>query len=167
MHRASCLKVSSWVLIGGALLLAWPAWAGAATAKEPALYDPQADPGAQVAAAVEEASASGRRIILEVGGDWCIWCHHLHDFLASHDGVRTLWDKSFVTVKVNVSPENRNEAFLADYPEIPGYPHLFVLAPDGKLLHSQNTGDLEDGESYSKAAMLDFLSQWAPQDGGL
>jgi len=171
MHRASCVKVWSWMLIGGALLSAAPVWggsaktAGAAAAeesREPALYDPAADPAEQLAAAVDEATATHRRILLEVGGDWCIWCHHLHDFLATHDSVRTLWDDSFVTVSINVSPENRNEAFLADYPAIPGYPHLFVLAPDGSLLHSQNTGDLEKGEGYSKAAVLDFLSRWAP-----
>jgi len=174
MRKASCVMVASWALIGWAALLAWPAEAAVAEApaakaadvKDQALYDPEADPAEQLAAAIEEATASGRRIILEVGGNWCIWCHHLHDFMADHDGIRKLWDESFVTVNVNVSPENRNETFLGAYPEIPGYPHLFVLAPDGTLLHSQNTGDLERGESYSRASMLDFISQWAPPDLG-
>lgn len=174
MREASGVKLWPWAMLALAVFLAWgappapPAWAAsgdeAAKGKDEALYDPAADPSEQLLAAMSEARASGRRIILEVGGNWCIWCHHLHDFLASHDGVKKLWDDSFVTVNVNVSPENRNEKFLRAYPEVPGYPHLFVLAADGTLLHSQNTGDLEHGEGYSKASMLDFISRWAPPD---
>ena len=183
MRNASRSKVSTWTVIGWMALLlcaggvAWAqspgdgagAGAGAgggakAGADAGSLYDPQADPAQQLAAAIGEATSSGRRIVLEVGGDWCVWCHHLHDFFASHDGVQKLWDESFVTVDVNVSQDNRNEAFLSHYPEIPGYPHFFVLSSKGELLHSQSTGDLEEGESYSKAAMLDFISQWAPPD---
>jgi len=165
------MKVFGWAVIGCCALLAWagvgsaPALAAAAApakAAAEALYDPGADPAAQLATAVEEARASGRRIVLEVGGDWCIWCHHLHDFLASHGKVRKAWDDAFVTVDVNYSPENKNEKFLRQYPEIPGYPHLFVLDSSGTLLHSQSTGDFETGQSYSEPAMLDFIAHWAP-----
>ena len=70
--------------------------------------------------------------------------------------------KNFVTLKINVSPENMNEKFLSAYPAIPGYPHLFVLDSDGKLLHSQNTSELELGKSYNPDKVEAFLKHWAP-----
>ncbi len=163
-------------LLCGGLVAALPAAAGAAppaagapvVAAPPAdapsesLYDPAADPAADLARAVGEARSSGRRILLEVGGDWCIWCHRLHDFVESHEGVREAWNRGFVTVDVNFSKENENRKFLRQYPTIPGYPHLFVLDSDGKLLHSENTGELEAEDSYSEKALLEFLERWAP-----
>ena len=43
-----------------------------------------------------------------------------------------------------MSDENENKAFLSKYPEIQGYPHLYVLEKDGTLLQSQNTAELEE-----------------------
>jgi thioredoxin-related protein len=125
-------------------------------------YDPDADPFQDLQAAVREAEASGRRILVEVGGDWCSWCHILDRFLHEHDEIRNLWKKRFVTLKVHHDDEQPNEAFLSRYPRIEGYPHIFVLDSDGALLHSQNTALLESGETYSPKKMRDFLTRWAP-----
>ncbi len=167
-------------LLALALLAALPAAAAAAppagatgavlavAAEAPAassgdvLYDPKADPQAELTQAIVQARASHRRILLDVGGDWCIWCHRLHDFVESHERVREAWNRGFVTVNVNFSKENENRKFLGRYPRIPGYPHLFVLDSSGKLLHSENTGLLEHGEGYSEAAILEFLKRWSP-----
>jgi len=70
-------------------------------------------------------------------------------------------EKHFVTVRINFSPENENKALLSRYPEIPGYPHLFVLETTGELLHSQDTSDLESGKSYNLEKFLAFLKRWA------
>jgi hypothetical protein len=64
---------------------------------------------------------------------------------------------------VNVSPENENKAVLSRYPEIKGYPHLFVLEEDGELLHSQDTSPLELGASYDLQKLFTFLRKWAPE----
>jgi hypothetical protein len=68
-------------------------------------------------------------------------------------------------MKVNWSRENHNEAFLGQYPEIRGYPHLFVLEKDGSFLHSQNTSDLEEGRSYNEEVLTGFLKEWAGSTG--
>mgnify|MGYP000051851594 CR=1 FL=1 len=62
-------------------------------------------------------------------------------------------------MKVNYSRENYNEEFLGQYPDIPGYPHLYVLENDGTLLYSKNTVELEEGRSYNEQAILDFLTR--------
>lgn len=42
------------------------------------------------------------------------------------------------------------------------YPHLFVLDSDGRLLHSQGTAELEEGQSYNLRRFMAFIDTWAP-----
>ena len=70
-------------------------------------------------------------------------------------------DKAFVVVPVNFSPENKNEAFLSQYPKIDGYPHFFVLDAQGKLVRDQSTGALEEAHGYSEAKMSAFIAAWS------
>jgi thiol:disulfide interchange protein len=125
-------------------------------------YDPARDAAADVAQALAEARRTKRHVLLEVGGKWCIWCRIMDDYFEKNADVLKLREDNYVTVKINFSPENENKELLAKYPEIPGYPHIFVLDAEGKLLHSQFTGDLEAGKSYNREKMVAFLTKWAP-----
>jgi thioredoxin-related protein len=125
-------------------------------------YDPQADPNAGLKAAIERAGQEHKRILMDVGGEWCGWCHRMDKFLADHAELQALLNKNYVVLKVNFSPENANKAFLAGYPKVAGYPHLFVLNGAGKLLVSKNTGDLEEGKSYNLERFREFLEKYAP-----
>ena len=125
-------------------------------------FDATRDPAKDVAAAAEAAKAQGKRVLVDVGGEWCVWCHIMDDFIAANPDVRSVLDASYVVVKVNWSRENKNEAFLSKLPAIKGYPHLFVLDASGKLVHSQDTDALELGRSYDKAKFVAFLRKWAP-----
>ena len=135
--------------------------AAASAADLPARFDPTRDAAADVAQAVSVASAQGKRVIVDVGGEWCSWCHILDRFIASHPEVRTLIDARYVWVKVNVSKENRNRALLARWPRIEGYPHLFILDAGGRLVHSQDTGILESGKGYDEARFVAMLRKWS------
>ena len=133
----------------------------AAVAALSAMFDPKRDPASDLEMAKVEAQRGGKRILLDVGGEWCSWCHIL-DKLVEEDGeIRSFRDANFVWMKVNYSEENENKAFLSAYPEIKGYPHLFVLDADGNLLHSQFTGDLEKGKGYDRKKFFAFLKEWA------
>jgi hypothetical protein len=77
--------------------------------------------------------------------------------------VQSLRDAGYVWVKVNWSRENKNEALLSRWPAIKGYPHLFVLDADGKLIHSQDTEALEAGKDYDKAKFVAFLEKFRRQ----
>lgn len=85
----------------------------------------------------------------------------LHKFVEQEPSVREYLASHYVVVRVNYSDDNSNEAFLSRYPKITGYPHLFVLDQDGKLLHSQDTGVLESGKTYNAEAFGAFLRKWA------
>lgn len=124
-------------------------------------FDPSRDSAKDLEAAKIEAKKSHRRILLDVGGNWCSWCRLMDRWFKEHATVREARDKAFVVVPVNFSPENKNEAFLGQYPKIDGYPHFFVLDADGKLLRDQSTGALEDGRGYSEAKMMAFIAAWS------
>jgi len=157
------LKSLSRFIVASALL-AFSAAGGAQSL--PAKFDPARDAAADVATAAKQAKAQGKRVLVDVGGEWCAWCHILDRFVDANADVRSLRDAGYVWVKVNWSRENKNEALLSRWPKIQGYPHLFVLDGDGKLLHSQDTGSLESGKDYDRAKVVAFLKAWAPAGKG-
>lgn len=127
----------------------------------PTDFDPGRDPARDLAAALEIARSTNRRVIVDVGGEWCTWCHILDRLFSTNAELKRVRDRGFVWLKVNFSNQNRNEGFLRRWPKIPGYPHLFVLDADGRLLRSQETAVLEDGKSYDVGAMRAFLVKWS------
>src|SRR6187551_2678789 len=92
--------------------------AAAAALDLPQKFDPARDPAKDVAAAAEAARAQSKRVLLDVGGEWCAWCHIMDDFIAANPDVRAAVESNYVLVKVNWSRENKNEAFLSAYPRI-------------------------------------------------
>ena len=128
--------------------------------RPPAGYDPTRDPAQELAVAVEQAQKENKRILLVVGGEWCGWCHTLEHYVKNNADVQAAWSASFVTVKVNWSPENTNKEFLSRYPQVEAYPFFFVLEKDGGFLAAQRTGPLESGSTYSKEKMMAFILKW-------
>jgi thiol:disulfide interchange protein len=128
----------------------------------PDRFDPSRNAAADVAQALALAKANGKRVIVDVGGEWCSWCHILDRFIAGNADVRSLIEAKYVWLKVNYSKENRNAPLLAHWPKITGYPHLFVLDASGRLLHSQDTSLLESGNGYDRRKFVDMLQRWAP-----
>jgi thiol:disulfide interchange protein len=127
-------------------------------------YDPQRAPDRDLAAVSEEAKRSNKNIFVVVGGEWCSWCHTMERFFRKHSDLEALLDKNYVTMKVSMSQENPNKAFLSRFPRIHGYPHIFILNPDGELVRSQPTNELEDGKSYNVVRFKKFLEQYAPKN---
>jgi thiol:disulfide interchange protein len=125
-------------------------------------FDPKRDAAKDIREAVAEAKLTGKRVLLDVGGEWCIWCHRLDTLFATHPELARFLHRNYVVVKVNYSKENKNEAVLSHYPKIPGYPHIFVLENDGSLLCSQDTSELESGKGHDPAKVMTFLKKWAP-----
>lgn len=108
------------------------------------------------------AAKEKKRILLQVGGDWCGWCKLLTAFVEKTEPVRLSLDRNYLLMKVTYTQKQTNEAFLSTYPKIKGYPHLFVLDAEGKLLHSQETDSLEEGKGYNEDKVLAFLENWKP-----
>ncbi|MFN8414135.1 MAG: thioredoxin family protein [Anaerolineales bacterium] len=127
------------------------------------IYDPARNPADDLQQAIVLAQKENKHIMLELGGNWCIWCKYMDEFYANHPDILKLRAENYVLVKVNYSEENTNDGFLSQFPSAPGYPHIYILDSDGTLLHSQDTAELEDGKSsYVPEVFIAFLEKWAP-----
>jgi thioredoxin-related protein len=130
--------------------------------KDFAGFDPKADAAKEIKTAIAKAAKENKRVLLDVGGEWCPWCHKLNKLFREDKSIADRLKKNYVVVHVNYSQENENKAVLSKYPEIPGYPHIFVLDKTGKLIQSQDTELLEEGDHHSPKKVIEFLDKWKP-----
>ena len=126
------------------------------------IYDDTRDPFKDAVAAIALAQSTKRNILIEIGGNWCAWCHKMDAFLAKNPEIYQALHQNFVLLKINVSDSNENEAFMKSLPPVLGYPHMYVSTGKGKMMLSKDTAELLAGESYSTLAWQTFIEQWAP-----
>jgi thiol:disulfide interchange protein len=140
---------------------------GSAEARAADIYPDPDRAAADLAAALQNAAAQHRRVIVDFGGNWCTDCRVLDIYF--HDPAnRPLLEDNFVLVHVNVGRLDRN-LDLAERLRIPiekGVPALAVLAGDGTLLYSQKTGEFEAMRRMQSATVTQFLEQWKLPPGG-
>src|SRR5262249_37080637 len=122
--------------------------------------DPSRDAAKDIAFGIARAKRENKRVLLDVGGEWCPWCKKLDKMFHEDKEVAKALADHYVVIKVNFSRENQNEAVLSKYPKIDGCPHLFVLDKTGKLVHSQDTGLLETGDHHDHDKVMAFLQKW-------
>ena len=142
-----------------ALLLALPLAAFAADPVYPAVDRA----GADVAAAMQEATKTGKRVLLDFGGNWCTDCKILDLNLKKPENAALL-EKHFVMVHVNVGDKGITDNFeVAERYGIPlkkGVPALAVLESDGRVVFAQKNGEFESMRNVDPRSVNDFLSRW-------
>ena len=134
------------------------------------VYDETLNPLHQIDQAVAKADSVGKRVICQVGGNWCPWCLRLADFLERDEALRQLVLDNFVYIHVNYRPGAPSDAAKAAQdstmlarlgdPTHFGYPVLVVLGEQGRVLHIQETGCLEKEKSYDRDKLLQFFRRW-------
>ncbi|MFI5153606.1 MAG: thioredoxin family protein [Chitinophagales bacterium] len=132
---------------------------------EKKLYDPKADAARDISSAIKKARAEHKHVLLEAGGNWCSWCIEFGRFSQSDPSIDSLLGKSYIIYHLNYSKENTNKDLFAayGYPQRFGFPVFIVLDENGNRIHTQNSEYLEQGKSYSKEKVMEFLVQWTPQ----
>lgn len=123
-------------------------------------YDPKRDAFKDGAAAVKLATETNRRILIELGGEWCKWCHQMDDFFDKNPDIKQQLHETFVMLKVNVSDANNNADFLKAFPRPLGYPHMYVSERDGSVLWSQDTAEFVGNGKYTRESFLAFFERW-------
>ncbi len=129
------------------------------------LYHPDENAEQKITEAIKQAKKEGKHVFVQVGGNWCIWCARFHDFVTTDNSIDSLIKANYIVYHLNYSDENKNLKLLAKYgyPQRFGYPVFLVLDGNGKLLHIQNTGYLENGKkSYDRDAVIGFFKDWSP-----
>jgi thiol-disulfide isomerase/thioredoxin len=178
MPRSRCLPVVSLMLAVGLMPVLSTARARAEdpAPAEPAkrmsrqaIYDNQADGNKQIAEALKKAKADNKRVLLMFGANWCGWCYKLHDLFAADAeiGKTLLYEYELVMIDVDrMADGGKHNADVDERygnPTKEGLPVLVVLDAEGKRLHVQETGSLEEGDKHDPAKVLAFLKQWKPE----
>jgi len=128
---------------------------------KPPIYNESADARSDVAKAVEKAVRENKRVLLQIGGNWCPWCHKLHELFASDKAIAHELLYEYEVVNVDIAHGEKNRDLLAGYGiTAKGYPYLAVIGADNKLVTQQETGALEDGPKHDPKKVLDFLIKW-------
>jgi len=125
------------------------------------IYSETANPRTDIAAGLAKAKREHKRVILDFGGDWCPDCQVL-DIYFHEPANAALLDKHFVLVHVWIGQMDKNIALAAKYgvPIAKGVPALAVLASDGKVLYSQQTGQFNDMRHMESKSVTEFLNKW-------
>jgi thiol:disulfide interchange protein len=125
------------------------------------LYSAEADPKAEIASALKQASLEHKRVILDFGGDWCGDCQVLDIYFHQAPNLELL-DKNFLLVHVDIGRFDKNLDIPEKYnvPLKKGVPALAVLDADGKLLYSQQTAEFGDMRYMYPTSVTEFLNRW-------
>ncbi|HKZ65274.1 MAG TPA: thioredoxin family protein [Chitinophagaceae bacterium] len=129
------------------------------------LYKPEENAEQKIAVAIQQAKAEGKHVFIQIGGNWCIWCARFNDFVTTDKPIDSLIKANYIVYHLNYSKENKNEKLLAKYgfPQRFGFPVFLVLDANGKLIHTQNSGYLEEAKGYNRKTVAGFFNDWAPK----
>lgn len=137
------------------------------------VYDEDINPIEQIDQAVLKAKTEGKFVICQVGGNWCPWCLRFADFITKDTTISNVIDESFVYIHMNYNPrksEGEEKVQLAkamlkrlDNPARFGFPVFVVLDEEGRVIHTQDSSFLEEGQSYDKEKVLRFFKNWTPK----
>jgi thiol-disulfide isomerase/thioredoxin len=126
-------------------------------------YDEAANADTQVAAAFARAHKSHKRVLIDLGGNWCADCiilvnfvklPEMHRFMAAH----------YEEVSVDVGRFNRNLQIPARFgftKRLEGVPALLIVTPDGKLVNGDNIFATADARNMTPQALADYLARYA------
>ena len=144
------------------LVLLLLAGIGAVSAQEKKYYNAEVDAMAQIQTASMLAKQSGRYVLCQVGGNWCPWCIRFANFATTDSVIAPLIERNFVYVHINYSKANKNPEAMKylGNPARFGFPVFVILDEEGKPIHIQESASLEEGKSYDRKKVENFLSLW-------
>ena len=162
-----------WLFV--ALLLATPALAAVPTPKLTIAslqqlpivtmrpYDEKANANAQVDRAFAKAKKSGKRVLIDLGGNWCPDCIVLANFLELPE-MRRFMGAHYEVAMVDVGRFDRNLQVPARFgfkTRLKGVPTLLIATPDGKLVNRDDVFATTSATTMTPKALADYLAKYA------
>lgn len=128
----------------------------------PLPYDDKADAGRQVAQAKASAKASGKRLLIDLGGNWCPDCRVLAGIMELPE-VRAFVKRHYEVVTVDVGRLDKNLQVARHYgvTKLNGVPAVLIVDPrTDKLINEGRLFALSDARHMTPQALADWLAQW-------
>jgi thiol-disulfide isomerase/thioredoxin len=125
-------------------------------------YAEQSDAKADVARAFARAKTSGKRVLVDFGGNWCPDCRilagvmelpEMKPFLAANYEI--------VSVDVGMFDKNLDVVMSLGVEKLKGVPTIVIAEPDGRPINVTNSAELADARSMTPQGLADWLAKWA------
>ncbi|WP_375396150.1 thioredoxin family protein [uncultured Sphingomonas sp.] len=130
----------------------------------PLPYDEAAAADARVAAARAAAIRSHKRLLIDLGGNWCLDCRLLAGVMALPE-MRGFIARHFEVVTVDVGRFDKNLQIPARYGitgRLKGVPAILIVDPrTDRLVNAGRETALSDARSLTPQALADWLASWA------
>jgi thiol:disulfide interchange protein len=126
-------------------------------------FDQGADADSDVERAVAQARKQNKRLLIDLGANWCADCRVLSAIMEMPD-VRRFLDGHYVVVVVDVGHLDRNLEIPARFGlggRLEGVPAVLIAEPDGELVNRGHTAALLDAGRMTPQAIADWLASWA------
>jgi thiol:disulfide interchange protein len=109
------------------------------------------------------ARASGKRVLIDFGADWCPDCRVL-DQLYTSPSVAPILARDYVLVHIDVGHFDKNMDLSRHYGRAAniGIPALVVLGGDDRMFISTSDGSFADARTKKPSQVAAFLRKWAP-----
>jgi thioredoxin-related protein len=129
--------------------------------KDVQIYDIYADAEKDIEGLIAQAKVEKKNIMIQAGGNWCIWCIRFTEFLNNSMELKEIIDKNYIYYHLNFSPENEKIFSRYDNPDYFGFPVIIILNENGEKIHIQRTDVLEQNDGYNREMVMKFLMSWA------
>jgi thiol-disulfide isomerase/thioredoxin len=130
----------------------------------PLPYDTAADGMAAVQQGKALALAQHKKLLIDLGGNWCLDCRILAATMALPE-LHAFLDRHFVIVEVDIGRFDKNGGVAAHYgitKRLDGVPAVLVVDPKrDTLVNAGKYFALADARSMTPQALADWLAQWA------
>jgi thiol-disulfide isomerase/thioredoxin len=126
-------------------------------------YDESANADAAVASAFAKARISHKRVLIDLGGNWCGDCLVLANLMQLPD-LKPFLKAHYEIVSVDVGRFDKNLQIPARFgitKRLDGVPSVLIVEPDGKtLVDAGHISALADARHMTPQGLADWLAQW-------
>lgn len=126
-------------------------------------YDENADATAAVDAAFARAKANGKRVLIDLGGNWCGDCIVLANIMQLPE-MKPYIAAHFEVVTVDVGRFDKNLQIPARFgitKRLEGVPAVIIAEADGTFVNPGKITALSDARHMTPQGIADWLAQWA------
>lgn len=125
-------------------------------------YDERANADRAVAAARAQGKASGKKLLIDLGGNWCPDCRILAGVMEV-PALKAFLARHYVIVTVDIGRLDKNRQIAAHYgiTSLAGVPALLIVDPKtDRLVNRDRLFALADARNMTTQGLADWLAQW-------
>jgi thiol-disulfide isomerase/thioredoxin len=125
-------------------------------------YDEKAKADALVAEAFARAAKSGKRVLIDMGGNWCPDCRVLAGVMALPE-VKRFLAAHYEIAMVDVGRFDKNLQIPARFgiEKLTGVPTVVIAEAKGRPLNVASSADLASAGQMTPQGIADWLARWA------